>query len=347
MSERPSWIVYPTPVSSGAQIGTEFLWIKNDGLTGTPYGGNKVRKLERLLADARAHGAERLVTAGAAGSHHVLATAVFGAREGFSVMAHLWPMPWSAHAEGTLRAAIAQGLRPQPVGSAAEATLRLSLNFRPRDYVIHIGGAGLVATLAYAAAAGELASDVTAGRLPEPERIVVPLGTGSTVAGLLAGIVQTPLQSLVVGVAVAKNPVARVLVLAMAARALRASGKAYLVPQLPRRLVVDASRVGAGYGRATAEGARATAAAVRLGIELEPTYTAKAFARALAEAGFAEFSRDFGRDRLEGPRRTLYWHTLSAHPLGPLTDASAGPVEIPEDCRSLFLDSPFAEAPRR
>ena len=321
--------------------------MKNDGLSGVPYGGNKVRKLARLLRDARARGARRLVTAGAAGSHHVLATAVFGRLEGFAVMAHLWPMQWTEHAEATLRAALAQGLSAHAVRGAAEATLRLSLNVRPHDYVIHIGGAGLEATLAYAAAAQELADDVAQGRLPEPERIVVPLGTGSTVAGLLAGLVQTRLRSVLVGVAVAANPAARPLVLALAARALLASGKTYLIPQLTRRLVVDPNRVGGGYGHPTAEGARATEMAAALGIELEPTYTAKAFGRALAEAGFAEFSRDFAQERLEGPRRTLYWHTLSALPLGTLEGARTGSTEIPKTLRSLFLDSPLAEAPRR
>jgi D-cysteine desulfhydrase len=221
------------------------------------------------------------------------------------------------------------------------------MNRGPRDHVIHIGGVGIAATLAYAAAAQELADDVAAGLLPAPERIVVPLGTGSTVAGLLAGLVQTPLRSVLVGVAVAPNPAARLLVLALAARALQVSGKTYLIPQLARRLLVDGTRVGAGYGHPTPEGARATELAAILGIELEPTYTAKAFSRALAEAGFAEFSRDFARERLEGPRRTLYWHTLSALPLGPLEGARTGSTEIPKSHRSLFLDPPLAEAPRR
>src|SRR6185312_10489775 len=266
--ERPTWISYPTPVVPGTQLGTECLWVKNDGLTGTPYGGNKVRKLERLLLLAKARGAERLVTAGAAGSHHVLATAVYGRRAGFDVAAYLWPMQWSEHAEATLRASLAQGLEVRRVGSAAEATLRLFAQ-RGRNFAIHIGGFGDEATLAYVDAAAELAADVAEGRLPEPASVVVPLGTGATAAGLLAGVVRSQLGSNVVAVSVAPNPVARPLVLRLAARALRRTGNTHLIPQLPRRLVVDGSRVGRGYGYATAEGARATELAARLGMTLD------------------------------------------------------------------------------
>jgi D-cysteine desulfhydrase len=351
MSGEPSWTKYPTPILPGTQLGTEFLWVKNDGLSGVPYGGNKVRKLARLLPLASARGATRLVTAGAAGSHHVLAVSVFGRRQGFDVMAHLWPMRWSEHAGGTLASALREGLVVNPVGSAAEATARLALGRSRSDYVIHIGGAGLAATLAYEDAVYELARDIESGLLPEPERIVLALGTGSTAAGLLAGVVRAGLRSVVVGVQVAPNPFARWLVLAMAGRALRAAGASHLVPQLSRHLVVDASRVGGGYGHPTAEGARATEMAARVGLALDPTYTAKAFGRALADAGFSEFSRDFARQRLEGPLRTLYWHTLSALPPldagGPRGGPGTGSLGAQRSYRSLFIDPPLTEAARR
>jgi len=68
------------------------------------YGGNKVRKLEYLLADARARGATRLVTIGAVGSHHVLATTLYGGREGFRVEAALVPQPRTEHVVEVVRA---------------------------------------------------------------------------------------------------------------------------------------------------------------------------------------------------------------------------------------------------
>ena len=67
---------YPTPAQrvDGLSAPGSELWIKRDDRTNDVYGGNKVRKLEWLLADAKERGATRVVTVGAAGSHHVLAT---------------------------------------------------------------------------------------------------------------------------------------------------------------------------------------------------------------------------------------------------------------------------------
>src|SRR5262245_34566314 len=91
MDERAPWIRYPTPVLDGKPFGTDRLWVKNDGLSAVPYGGNKARKLARILVEADASGAGRLVTAGGAGSHHVLATTVYGKLRGYRVAAFLWP----------------------------------------------------------------------------------------------------------------------------------------------------------------------------------------------------------------------------------------------------------------
>src|SRR5262249_47452502 len=142
MAERTEWVRYPTPIVSGRQLDTDLLWIKNDGLSGVPYGGNKARKLSAILARADESGAKRLVTAGGAGSHHVLATVIYGRLKGYPVAAWLWPQKWTAHAEATLETALAQGLEPMPVGSAAAALMRLTLGSR-RDFVIQVGGFGL------------------------------------------------------------------------------------------------------------------------------------------------------------------------------------------------------------
>ena len=65
------------------------MWVKRDDLTSPIYGGNKVRKLERLIPEALARGKKRIITVGAVGSHHVLATAVFAGR-GVAPYTHAW-----------------------------------------------------------------------------------------------------------------------------------------------------------------------------------------------------------------------------------------------------------------
>src|SRR5690606_27778358 len=99
----------PTPVEPLPALsrwaGAE-LWIKRDDRTAARYGGNKVRKLEYVLGEAFAKEADTLVTSGAAGSHHALATALFGAEQGFAVHVVLMPQRYSAHVEEQLRAVL-------------------------------------------------------------------------------------------------------------------------------------------------------------------------------------------------------------------------------------------------
>src|SRR6187551_3427054 len=103
---------YPTPVDRLERFSTatSTLWIKRDDLTDRVYGGSKARKLGPLLQDASARGAKKLVTIGAVGSHHVLATGVFGKRAGFDVTAVLLAQPQSVHVLETVRASIGQGV---------------------------------------------------------------------------------------------------------------------------------------------------------------------------------------------------------------------------------------------
>jgi len=181
-----------------------------------------------------------------------------------------------------------------------------------------------------------------------PEEIVVAVGTGSTAAGLLAGLVHYGLASMLVGVTVSWNPVARPMILSLSARTLAALGDGGRVSRLGRQLRLDRSYVGGGYGHPTEEGQRATGRALEMGLVLDPTYTAKSFARALTSAGARIFSRDpSGRHSLRGsrsraprPLRTLYWHTLSAHPLPPLVKPAEGADRARGLAGSLFRDRP-------
>ena len=318
---------YPTPVFRADALSTAGaeLWVKNDGVSAEPYGGNKVRKLELVLADAARRGARRLVTTGAGGSHHVLATAIYARAVGLPVVAVLCPQPWTEHAEATLRASLGAGIEVRVVGSMATVPLGVAAVLRRGDYFIPAGGSSALGTLGYARAVGELARQIRDGALPEPEVIVVPLGSGGTVAGILAGVLRQGLTSRVVGVSVAvAAPLGRAVSLALARAATRLGGGGAGLLRLARTLEIDGRHLGAGYGHATAEGNAATRAAEAVGLRLDPTYTAKTFARALEEV------------RLPGRpgRAVLYWHTLSAAPLGPLLENA--PPAVPTPLESLL-----------
>lgn len=325
----------PTPVERVASVGgASELWVKRDDRTHPVYGGNKVRKLEALLADARERGARRLVTVGAVGSHHVLATTYFGKRAGFEVEAVLVPQPRTEHVVEVLRADLALGLRAYPVGSwgaapwavAARAFAAGGAAGRARARVIPVGGSSVLGSMPYVDAGLELAHQVRAGELPEPDVCVVAVGSGGTAGGLAAGFAAAGLRTTVVGVCVSTPPWALSV---LAHHIARACARRRGVSSERLRLVIDRRFLGPGYAYPTPEGDEATRVAADVaGLPLDPTYTAKTFACALWFV------------RARRARHVLYWHTLSSAPMDPLLGGSSAVTEeqIPPDLRLLILN---------
>jgi D-cysteine desulfhydrase len=271
------------------------LWMKDDSAIHPRYGGNKFRKLAYLLAEANSHRARhknRLKTIGAAGSHHVLATALHGRALGFEVHAALVPQPRTEHAENNLRRALAAGLQVHPARTYAGA---FATYLRLPGFAIPLGGTNRIGTQGYIEAARELRADVRATRLPCPTDIVVALGSGGTVAGLLAGLRQANLAAPVTihGVAVASPA------WASGALARLHAGGVGAAP-VTMRLVSD--QIGYGYGYETAVGRQTSEWSHKLGIATEPTYTAKALG----------YARTLARRADKKDAVILYWHTLSA-----------------------------------
>ena len=302
------------------------LWIKHDDASGLPYGGNKVRKLEHVLAEARARGARRLVTVGAVGSHHVLATTVYGRAAGFEVEAILVPQPRTAHVVANIRAGLGAGLHAIPAGSYAMVPFRVAPRLLARaTYFVTLGGSSVTGSMGYVDAARELAGQVRAGELPEPDVVVVALGSGGTAAGLAAGLHLEGLRSRVVGVCVSQPAwFLGVMARSLARGCVRRAGGRVSARALSDRLESDGRYVGPGYGHATEKGQRALTVAAGVGITLDPTYTAKAFAAAL------------DRVYAGGARTVLYWHTLSSAPMAPLLAGAPTDEEIDPRVRRLL-----------
>lgn len=313
----------PTPVERLA----DDLWVKREDQAGTAYGGNKVRKLEYLLGEALELGGD-VLTMGAVGSHHVLATAVYGARAGVRVHAVLTAQPDSPHAREVARAIHAHAEQLFPARSYAEVpvvwararvALRLLSGFPP--VLVPVGGSNPLGATGWVRGGLELAEQVAAGELPMPERVVVPLGSGGTVAGLWVGLRAAGLDLPIVAVrtaprAVGSGPIVQLLARRTAQR-LRALG--FPAVELRRAPIVVDRQFGAGYGVPTEASRRAEAEARALGLKLEPTYTAKAFAEVLATRG----------------PRTLFFHTASSKPMAPLLASALD--DVPASLRPLLL----------
>jgi len=340
---------YPSPVfrAESLELDRGELWVKNDGVVNEVYGGNKVRKLERILSKAAARGATRVLTVGAAGSHHVLATALFARQLGLPAVAVLTPQPWTEHAEATLRASLRAGLEAHPARGISQVPLALARLRRRGDALIPVGGSSVCGVMGYHQAALELRAQIEAGELPAPDVIVAAVGSGGTAAGLLAGCVSTGLPCTVVGVSVATGRrVSRALVLWLARAAARRAGAGASWRRLSQSLRVEDGQLGPGYGYPTRSGAIATEVARRTGLVLDPTYTAKTFAGALRLLGSRELPEPpldssqlaemTGHFKNAGPLRVLYWHTLSAVPLEAVARASSTMNSLPTTLSELL-----------
>jgi len=311
----------PTPVElmqgASEKLACE-IWVKRDDLSAPHYGGNKVRKLEYLLGHARERRANTLVTAGSVGSHHVFATALYGREHGFETYAVLTPQPYHRHVEEQLRAQLAAGAHLYPaqgLGEVARRMTELSLRLRfwgRRPYVVPLGGSNAFGALAYVNAGLELAHQIDAGLCPDVDGVYVATGTAATVAGLALGLAAGGLRTEVVAVRVFDRLFAnraRIAQLISQADGLLRS----LEPRFPSVVArafesvrMDHRELGRGYGYPTPASAAAHELAASDGLTLDETYTSKALASLL---------RDAGGDRRG--KRLLFWHTLSSASLEP------------------------------
>ena len=294
----------PTPVRRlPGMPGEAPVWLNDEGSYAS-HGGNKARKLEWLLADAIRRRRRTVLTGGAIGTNHGLATALFARDLGLETVLVLVPQPESEHVRAQLRRMRESGAELHfAAGPARAFALAATLLLRRAEpplrlpYLILPGGSTPLGCVGYVAAGLELAWQVGEGLLPEPSRVVVALGTGGTAAGLLVGMRAAGLRSRLIGVVVNDvTPVsaAGVLRLARRTRRLLARRNAGL-PQItlsPDDVEVRKEWLGEGYGHPTAEAAHATEAFASSGAPLDPVYTGKAAAALLEMNRRGELGRD-------------------------------------------------------
>ena len=276
----------PTPVRPLEGLG-DGLWLKDDGAYGTAWGGNKVRKLEWILPDAKRRGRRTVLTFGALGTNHGLATALYAREQGLRCAIALVDQPVDDHVRAQLARLEASGATLHRTHTKARtvAAAPWLLARHRRPYVLPAGGSSPVGALGYVEAAFEIAAQVRDGALPEPSHVVVAVGSGGTAAGLTVGLRLAGLRTKVLGIVVndtLKLDHGTLTRLARrSARLLRRRGAEVADPD-PGDLTVVRDWLGPGYGHPTPESSRAIELArEKEGLELDPVYTAKAMAGAL------------------------------------------------------------------
>jgi D-cysteine desulfhydrase len=309
---------FPTPVQKlnqvGKTLGLDQLYVKRDDLSGKLCGGSKVRKLEYLLGQALRTRVKAVLTFGNAGSNHALATAIYAKRLGLKSISMLLPQPNAYFVRSNLLMSYYCGaelhhyrnIRLLGLGTKYHL-LRYKLRYGQFPQIIPLGGTSVLGTIGYVNAAFELKEQIIEGKIPEPDRIYVASGTMGTSVGLILGLKAINLKSRVISVLIANDKIN----LDEMAKLFHETNSLLhsLDPSFPefefdqRDQDIRDDFLGEGYARFTEEGMDAMVLMKKHeGIKLDGTYTGKAFAALIHDAGKKDL-----RDRV-----ILFWNTYNS-----------------------------------
>ena len=311
----------PTPVTELAHLGREAgcgrLFIKRDDQSATLYGGNKVRKLEFLLGEAKRRHARSVMTFGFAGSNHCTATALYAREAGLGCISMLLPQP-NAHAlqRNLLLGHAAGAALHEYGGSAAIAAgtiaqwLRALFTTGRPPMVIPPGGSSTIGTLGFVNAAFELARQVDEGLLPRPDVVYTAMGSTGTTAGLHVGFQALGWPTRIVAVRVTveahANPAKTERLIRETTALIRKHAPEFPAIEPKMELVdIRGEYFGEGYGVYSPEGVAARDALSEAlgGVKLDGTYASKAFAGLL----------DDGRHGKLADKAVVFWNTYNSN----------------------------------
>ncbi len=293
----------PTPVETlprlSERLGIRIL-VKRDDQTGLAFGGNKTRKLEFLLAEARAQGADMVITGGAMQSNHCRQTAAAAARFGLDCTLVLVGEPPSQPSANllldTLFGARLVWTTPDQRDETMLEVTALARAAGRHPYLIPYGGSNETGALGYVFAMEELLRQEVA-----PDWIVVASSSGGTQAGLVVGARMFGYEGRILGISIDKPEVelSRDIVADLAARTARRLGENLAITQ--EDILVNDSYLGQGYGVLSEREIEAILLFAQTeGLLLDPVYTGRAAAGLL----------DLIRQKFFAPHETvLFWHT--------------------------------------
>ncbi len=196
---------WPTPVEQlqhmGNYLNNAQLYIKREDLSGKLFGGNKVRKLEFLLADALKQNHKTVLAYGGIASNNITSVAAYAQQLDLQSIAFLMPQPVTRNLKRNLMLDVAYGcslfecpfdreLTPQELQAFLQEK-----NLDPNPYVIPMGGSNKIGIIGWVNAAFELKQQIDQGILPEPDYLYITMGSLGTAAGLLLGLKATGLKT--------------------------------------------------------------------------------------------------------------------------------------------------------
>ena len=301
----------PTPIETldrlrdalGSSTGSRrafSLLVKRDDAIPFGFGGNKIRKLQLVVQQAIAEGADTLITCGGLQSNHMRATASAAAKLGLHAVLVANGSPQSKPTANALLDRLL-GAEVRYVASREQRAIdmeRAADEVRAkgrRPFVIPLGASTPLGAAAFALAVGELLAQTSA-----PDTIVLSTSSGGTQAGVIAGCRLHGLATRVIGISADETSAtlgAEVRRILVGLEALLGIDRGVL-SDAP--IDVDDTFVGGGYGIPTPASTEAIELSARLeGLFLDPTYTGKAMAGLMARGRRGELD----------DRTVLFWHT--------------------------------------
>ncbi|TFG29085.1 D-cysteine desulfhydrase family protein [Candidatus Thorarchaeota archaeon] len=306
---RERFAYLPTPLhrlkNLGNSIGLEELWIKRDDLTGPSIGGNKTRKLEFVVGDAKANKADTLVTIGGIQSNHCRQTAVACATTGLRcilLLAGAEPETYTGNL--LLDSMLGAEIKFYPDDNLMTLPTRMDevietlKDFGLNPYAVPAGASIPIGSIAYGVAMQELQTQSKEIGFT-PEKIIVANGTGGTMAGLIVGAHMLDMDVDIIGVSVlydaetSKEKIRNII--------NRMIDEVPEIDDFNPKIHIDDRFLEDGYGIMT-EGIRTSIDmfAKMDGIFLDPVYTGK--------TGLALMRMALNGD-ITAETPTVFWHT--------------------------------------
>lgn len=304
---------FPTPMEELTRLSDLLdgprIFIKRDDLSGLAFGGNKVRKLEFLVGEAIARGADTLITAGAVQSNHCRQTAAAAARCGLKCELLLGgPEPETPSGNLLLDKVLGATLHFSGAGRKGESLQDVAASVTAsghRPYIIPYGGSNAVGAVGFVAAMREIHDQLAALGI-SLDRIVFPSSSGGTQAGLVVGAAVTGFRGRLTGVRIDKEDPRdssyRQLLGDLAGQTAERLNIAWSFQD--DRLELNEDYLGEGYGVPGKLEREAISLLARSeGVLLDPVYTGRAM------GGLLDMIR---RGRIVPSERVLFWHTGGA-----------------------------------
>jgi len=340
LSQHLDWLslnLVNAPVQKVNDFDHEHFWIKRNDLINDDYAGNKLARLEFILADVLKQKKSHVITFGGTGSNFCLAVAIFCQKLGLKCTLCLFEQPVTEQVQQHIKLFHHFGANIDYIPGILKSSINFYLRHRFSErnaYFIAPGGATILGTIGAINSALHLKQQIDNGDLPEPDYVICPTASNCGMAGLILGFLLTDLKTEVIGVRTGRDYLGPIA-LNTPDTVKRTVIKTYRYLQdkanLTKKIDIVQPTIindffGSGYGYPTEQGQSASNIfKQKLNIELEATYTAKTGAALLALLKKQQYTH----------KNLLYWHTYHHKDYKALTD-TINIADLPSNCIDIL-----------